>query len=167
MSAPSESTSLSVPAPAPAEIDEITLDYPVVSILYCVKCKWMLRANWYQQELLQTFASKQDQILYPNANKLTLNSVILKPSLVAGTFKIYLKKSKDEDWILLWDRKQDGGFPDSKIIKQKIRDVIHPQLKMNHLDKKNKNDGKLITGSSVQSKGSVEQHCVDCKTWEY
>ena len=29
---------------------------PIVTIRYCTGCRWLLRAQWYQGELLQTFA---------------------------------------------------------------------------------------------------------------
>ncbi|WP_366521532.1 Rdx family protein, partial [Micropruina sp.] len=28
---------------------------PIVTIRYCIDCRWLLRASWYQGELLQTF----------------------------------------------------------------------------------------------------------------
>ncbi|QPG77329.1 hypothetical protein FOA43_004738 [Brettanomyces nanus] len=167
------------------QMDNILLDYPMVSISYCVRCKWMLRATWYQQEILQTFGSKQDPVITSSCNevpKLTVNSVILKPSLVAGTFTIGVKVKKYDNWTVIWDRKMDGGFPDSKVVKQKIRDLVRPGLKMNHLDNVSAtNNGTLLSSSTMSGSGSgsptpaisiprprtFTEECLDCtRTWE-
>ncbi|KAH3668603.1 hypothetical protein OGAPHI_002357 [Ogataea philodendri] len=137
--------------------------YPAVNISYCVKCKWMLRAAWYQQEILQTFSSKA---IDENETTLTVNSVTLSPSLVAGTFKVAVKKSESDDWTVIWDRVVDEGFPDSKILKQRIRDHLYPELKLSHIDKPNKNGGRLQTNHHEEQKDDPEL-CTDCKTWEY
>ncbi|KAF6006788.1 hypothetical protein HII13_004869 [Brettanomyces bruxellensis] len=178
------------------ENDNIMLDYPIVSIAYCVRCKWMLRAAWYQQEILQTFASKEDPEATEKAgdgfSKLTINSVLLKPSLVAGTFTIAIKPRRADNWTVLWDRKMNGGFPDSKVVKQKIRDIVKPGLKMRHLDRPSESsNGCLISGggescsnrslpptqgsaNSKSSQGSslartktFTEECLECtRTWE-
>ncbi|ODV85276.1 hypothetical protein CANARDRAFT_28542 [[Candida] arabinofermentans NRRL YB-2248] len=169
------------------------ISYPLISISYCVKCKWMLRANWYQQELLQTFSSKPVELVVPTQTDtsasasdsasneqetLLINSVLLNPSLKPGTFKIALYQSNTSEPIIIWDRTIDGGFPDSKIIKQKIRDVLLPGFHMSHLDKANKNNGLLIgqrltsepepdsQQEQEQQKPSFTEQCLECKTWE-
>lgn len=174
------------------QADNIMMDYPLVSIAYCVRCKWMLRAAWYQQEILQTFGSKPDQTITAKNGgipKLTINSVLLKPSLVAGTFTIAVKVSRHDNWIVIWDRKMNGGFPDSKTVKQKIRDLVRPGLKMGHLDRPDTDhSGTLLTGSvpppvagsraaaeqSAETPGSplgrpktFTEECLECtRTWE-
>lgn len=130
------------------------ISYPLVSILYCVKCNWVLRAAWYQQELLQTFTSKAT-----TANESHINSIILRPSFVPGTFQVLVKKSADSDWVQVWDRVKDGGFPEAKILKQSIRNIIAPETQLGHSDKKNAgNRGILMnrpkTDSSINSTNS-------------
>ena len=44
---------------------------PVITIEYCPKCHWMLRAAYMAQELLTTFADE-------------LKGVLLQPSEIAG-----------------------------------------------------------------------------------
>jgi len=87
---------------------------PVVVIHYCTQCNWLLRSAWMAQELLQTFA--QD-----------LASVTLRPG-TGGVFEITL------DEHLLWERKRDGGFPDSRVLKQMVRDRIDPERSLGHVD---------------------------------
>jgi selenoprotein W-related protein len=88
---------------------------PVIVIHYCTQCNWLLRSAWMAQELLQTFA--QD-----------LASVTLRPG-TGGVFEITL------DEHLLWERKRDGGFPDSRVLKQMVRDRIDPERSLGHIDR--------------------------------
>lgn len=111
-------------------MDQEPVAYPLVSIIYCVKCNWVLRAAWYQQELLQTFTSKAN-----TAEEAHINSVILRPSFVAGTFRVYVKRSEFDDWVIAWDRTEKGGFPEAKVLKQAIRDIVSPQTDLGHSDK--------------------------------
>lgn len=36
---------------------------------------------------------------------------------------------------VLWDRKVDGGFPETKELKRRVRDVIEPGRDLGHVDK--------------------------------
>lgn len=90
---------------------------PTLTIEYCPKCGWLLRAAWLAQELLTTFSEER-------------LGVLLRPAEVAGRFSIILG---DE---LLWDRKREGRFPEPKEIKQLVRDVIAPEKSLGHSDRK-------------------------------
>ena len=87
-----------------------------VRIRYCTRCRWLLRAGWLAQELLSTFADE-------------LEEVALAPSDVAGTFRVEL------DGAPLWDRRTDGGFPQARELKQRVRDAIAPGRDLGHLDR--------------------------------
>jgi selenoprotein W-related protein len=89
---------------------------PIITIEYCPKCGWLLRAAYMAQELLTTFADE-------------LGGVTLRPSEQAGRYTIFVN---DE---LLFDRKQNGGFADIKDIKQLIRDVVNPGKSLGHSDR--------------------------------
>ena len=89
---------------------------PNVRIEYCTRCKWRLRAAWYAQELLSTFEAD-------------LGSVSLTPSDVAGFFRICA------DERVVFDRAQDGGFIEAKILKQRIRDLVAPNRPLGHVDR--------------------------------
>ncbi len=88
---------------------------PAISITYCTQCNWMLRSAWMAQELLSTFS-------------LELGSVSLTP----GTGGIFEIRIDDE---LVWERKRDGGFPDSRALKQLVRDRIDPERDLGHVDR--------------------------------
>jgi len=90
---------------------------PVLTIEYCPKCGWLLRAAYMAQEFLTTFADE-------------LKSVNLQPSETSGAYKIAIN---DE---IVFDRKLHGGFLDIKKLKQLIRDKIAPGKNLGHSDKK-------------------------------
>ncbi|MGS2739866.1 SelT/SelW/SelH family protein [Sinomicrobium sp. M5D2P17] len=89
---------------------------PVVTIEYCPKCKWLLRAAYMAQEFLSTFEEE-------------LGGVTLKPGETAGIYRIYV------DNQLLFDRKRHGGFAEIKELKQWLRDRIQPGKDLGHIDK--------------------------------
>ncbi|MGY2463016.1 selenoprotein W-like protein [Vreelandella sulfidaeris] len=86
-----------------------------IRIRYCTQCQWLLRSGWYAQELLSTFGEG-------------LSEVSLAPSH-GGTFEIWF------DDVLLWERKRDGGFPDIKLLKQRVRDQLEPGRDLGHIDR--------------------------------
>lgn len=86
-----------------------------ITITYCSQCNWMLRASWMAQELLHTFSTD-------------IASVTLVPR-TGGIFTI------DVDGQQIWERKQDGGFPDAAELKRRVRDVCFPEKPLGHVDK--------------------------------
>lgn len=89
---------------------------PRVEIAYCPKCRWLLRAAWLAQEILTTFETQ-------------VGEVALQPSPVSGTFEVRV------DGQLLWSRKAEGRFPEAKELKQRLRDVIAPEMPLGHSDR--------------------------------
>ncbi|GAA5991728.1 hypothetical protein JCM5350_000587 [Sporobolomyces pararoseus] len=48
------------------------------------------------------------------------------------------KQKENENWRgweLVWDRKIEGGFPEMKVLKQRIRNLIAPKQDLGHSDK--------------------------------
>lgn len=86
-----------------------------IEITYCTQCQWLLRAAWLAQELLSSFADD-------------LERVALIPA-TGGVFRITC------DGRQVWERKQDGGFPEAKVLKQRFRDLIDPQRDLGHSDR--------------------------------
>lgn len=74
----------------------------------------MLRSAWLAQEILSTF-DVAEVTLAPQYDK-------------GGEFRI------DCDGQKVWDRRDDGGFPAAKDLKQRIRDVIDPSKDLGHSD---------------------------------
>lgn len=90
---------------------------PTITIEYCPKCRWLLRAAYMAQELLTTFETD-------------LHGVLLQPSEIAGRYTISIND------ILLFDRKREGRFPEIKELKQLVRDKVSPNKDLGHSDKK-------------------------------
>lgn len=87
-----------------------------VTIEYCPKCHWLLRAAYMAQELLTTFEAE-------------LESVTLKPSEIGGRYAISINNET------VFDRKRYGGFPEIKALKQMVRDVVAPEKGLGHADR--------------------------------
>ena len=90
---------------------------PTIIIEYCPKCRWMLRAAYMAQELLTTF----EEDVY---------GVTLHPSEISGRYNISI------DGVKIFDRKEEGRFPEIKELKQLVRDVLNPDKDLGHSDKK-------------------------------
>jgi predicted Rdx family selenoprotein len=97
-----------------------------------------LRPTQYAQELLSTFST-------------SLGEVALQPS-TGGTFVVDIFHSPPSPpaqepqpggpkgditpaRTVLWDRKTDGGFPETKELKRRVRDVIEPGRDLGHVDR--------------------------------
>lgn len=89
---------------------------PRVEIIYCPACHWLPRSAWVAQELLHTFSEE-------------LGEVALIPGREGGVFEIRL------DDQTIWERKRDGGFPEIKILKQGVRNIISPNRELGHIDR--------------------------------
>lgn len=87
-----------------------------VEIHYCPACHWLPRSAWMAQELLHTFGDD-------------LREVALVPALESGRFEVTVAGQT------IWDRKRDGGFPEIKTLKQRVRDRIAPARDLGHIDK--------------------------------
>lgn len=87
---------------------------PKVRIVFCEGCKWALRAGWYAQELFSTFSGH-------------LGSIELQVG-ESGQFQIWTGD------VRLWDRKEDGGFPEIAELKRRLRDCIAPEASLGHCE---------------------------------
>ena len=145
-----ETAPSSQPIPTPTTVHApVTL--PRLTITYCTQCRWLLRAAWLQQELLSTFST-------------TLGEVALVPA-TGGVFRIHLlylpAQQQEEEGrgnegareVLLWDRKAEGGFPEAKVLKQRVRDCVEPGRGLGHSD----------VGGKKAEKGGGEGGLVDGK----
>ena len=109
----------SSPGPAP----------PRIIITYCPRCRWLLRAAYYAQELLSTFDDG------------SIGEVALVPDVrTGGVFRVQATTARRvaDDGAevtateVLWDRARDGGFPETKVLKQRVRDVVAPRRDLGH-----------------------------------
>ena len=91
------------------------MDKSIVEIEYCTQCRWLLRAAWMAQELLTTFESE-------------IGGVLLKPG-TGGIFEVRLGGET------IFSRKSESRFPESKELKQLIRDRIAPEKPLGHSER--------------------------------
>jgi len=87
---------------------------PRIEIEYCTQCRWLLRAAWLAQELLTTF-----------------QTVIGEIALIPGTGGVFEVRLNGET---IFSRKEHGRFPESKELKQHVRDRIAPNMLLGHSD---------------------------------
>lgn len=76
----------------------------------------MLRAAYFAQELLTTFTGD-------------VHGVMLQPSTTNGMFRVSI------DGQEIFDRKKHGGFPETRLLKQMVRDVVNPSKDLGHSDR--------------------------------
>ena len=85
---------------------------PRVEITYCTGCRWLLRAAWMAQELLSTFEGDLGEV-----------------ALVPGSGGVYETRIEGE---LIWSRAEEGGFPDMKELKARVRNHVAPNKDLGH-----------------------------------
>ncbi|KAK8026910.1 Rdx family-domain-containing protein [Apiospora marii] len=156
------------PAPSSGGISSSTTNMlPRVTIRFCTQCKWMLRAAYFAQELLSTFSTG-------------LGEVALQPS-TGGTFIVEItaavtpssNNNNDAQRLpgggagavaaaaatqhrVLWDRTVDGGFPETKELKRRVRDVIEPNRDLGHVDRDHARKPKPAAATAAPSSSSHE-----------
>ena len=104
-----------------------------VTIEYCTGCRWGLRSFWMAQELLNTFNDE------PGLEAVTL--LPSRPPAPGGEFVVQCYQSSDgtegqTEPMTLWNRKENGGFPEITELKQLVRDKIDPNFSLGHGDTK-------------------------------
>jgi len=88
---------------------------PRVEIIYCSQCRFILRASWLAQELLMTFDTDLGEL-----------------ALVPGSGGIFEVRVDGER---IWSKKEQGRFPESKQLKQLVRDRVAPEKDLGHSDR--------------------------------
>ncbi|KAG2348671.1 hypothetical protein BDR05DRAFT_372663 [Suillus weaverae] len=107
-------------------IPPLPLASPSITIEFCDRCRWLHRATWVSTELFLTFP--------PPALK-AISIIPLNSEETGGRFRVWLNL-EDSPPQLMWDRKIEGGFPELKDLKQRIRDHVQPGKSLGHSDKK-------------------------------
>ena len=77
-----------------------------------------MRAAYMAQELLTTFGDD-------------IYGVTLQPAETSGKYNIRINDT------VIFDRKEQGRFPDIKELKQLVRNVVNPHKSLGHSDKVN------------------------------
>ncbi len=85
---------------------------PRVTITYCTKCRFLLRASWMAQELLTTFGEE-------------LGEVAIVPG-GGGIFEVAL------DGEVIATNRDHAPMPDPGAVKRLIRDRVSPERVIGH-----------------------------------
>ncbi|KAJ4340235.1 hypothetical protein N0V95_007555 [Ascochyta clinopodiicola] len=143
------------------------VNLPRVAITYCTQCRWMLRAAYFGQELLSTFGTQIGEIaLIPATGGLFQVELTYVPVTSTEKDAVDVKAEK----VLLWDRKTEGGFPETKVLKQRVRDRIDPKKDLGHSDVGGKKKDAVVAGNekaekeeklAVRVDGLVERNAED------
>ncbi|KAI8175464.1 hypothetical protein K4K52_007593 [Colletotrichum sp. SAR 10_76] len=100
-----------------------------------------IKRHPFAQELLSTFST-------------SLGEVALQPS-TGGTFTVTLTHqppgAATTSSTILWDRKTEGGFPETKELKRRLRDVIEPDRDLGHVDRKHSKAPAAAAGAEPSS----------------
>ncbi|KAI1414662.1 Rdx family-domain-containing protein [Hypoxylon sp. FL1857] len=126
----------------PASPESTPFPLPRVTIRFCTQCKWMLRAAYFAQELLSTFSTSLGEVaLQPSTGGTFVVEIFFhqqpspSPSSTTTTSTTQTPSNPTIQQRVLWDRKVDGGFPETKELKRRVRDVIEPGRNLGHVDK--------------------------------
>ncbi|ETI25785.1 hypothetical protein G647_02559 [Cladophialophora carrionii CBS 160.54] len=112
---------------------------PRVAIEFCTQCKWNLRAAYFAQELLQTFSTSIGEIaLIPVTGGIFTVKMTHATSSTAQSIAETAPSSDATVRVtetVIWDRKIDGGFPETKELKNRVRNIIEPGRDLGHIDR--------------------------------
>ncbi|KAL4864122.1 Rdx family-domain-containing protein [Aspergillus spectabilis] len=175
------------PTSTSTSISRSKLPPPRITIQYCTQCKWMLRAAYFAQELLSTFSTDLAEVaLIPKTGGI-FTVTIFPSSSSASTRDGDPDPNPEPEWVregtILWDRKRDGGFPEVKVLKSLVRNVIDPKRDLGHTDRALKKSGSTSTTTGVaggesttaestttttttgtgEPRAEKEKECEDCK----
>lgn len=112
---------------------------------------------WTQTELFLTFppALPDPSLDSSPSTSRGLRAITLLPRndpSTAGRFRVWLHDDGDTDEqgpALVWDRKAEGGFPELKVLKQRIRDRIDAHRGLGHSDRKQHDQAVAQTTTSA------------------
>ena len=125
---------------------ELPTDLPRLTIRYCNGCNWMLRASWMAQELLSTFREEIGGV-----------EIVPDRSSPGGEFVVATGDGK-----IVWDRKRDGGFPEIKVLKQRVRDMCVEGKDLGHNERRGGGNSEELSGGPT---ALVEDRNADVDAW--
>lgn len=106
---------------------------------------------WFAQELLSTFGT-------------TIGEIALIPA-TGGIFTVHLTHQigAEVQEVLIWDRKAEQGFPEAKILKQRVRNFIEPNKDLGHSDTPSSKAVKADPNAApAETKAEPAEKCEDC-----
>lgn len=149
-----------IPMLSQNDVDAQEIKLPRVIITFCTQCRWLLRAAYFAQELLSTFGNDIGEVaLQPSTGGVFIVELFTNANATSNTGGEAEKNEKEgekEVKILkhtLWNRKSEGGFPETKELKRRLRNIIDPSRDLGHVDGK-KSTTTMTPNSSITPHGS-------------
>ncbi|KAB8254927.1 Rdx family-domain-containing protein, partial [Aspergillus pseudonomiae] len=106
----------------------------------------------FAQELLSTFSTDLGEVaLIPATGGIFTVTIYHSPSTETGTQE-----------TILWDRKTNGGFPEVKMLKSLVRNVIDPSRDLGHTDRALRATGVSVKEGGEKGEGD-QKECEDCR----
>ncbi|CAD6456382.1 2c68bb95-822a-4f30-9bba-20bc9c602c4b [Sclerotinia trifoliorum] len=150
-----------IPMLSQSSLDAQEIKLPRVTITFCTQCRWLLRAAYFAQELLSTFGNDIGEVaLQPSTGGIFIVELFTNANATGnagGEAEKNAKEGEKEVKILkhtLWNRKSEGGFPETKELKKRLRNIIDPSRDLGHVD------GKKST-TTMTSNSSITAHSSD------
>ncbi|KIW83645.1 hypothetical protein Z517_02891 [Fonsecaea pedrosoi CBS 271.37] len=155
---------------------------PRIAIAFCTQCKWNLRAAYYAQELIQTFSTSIGEIaLIPSTGGL-FTVTVTTTKVVSNTSSdgTVTSAGSTEQGVqttdtVIWDRKTEGGFPETKELKNRVRNILDPGRDLGHIDRSLKKGGSQQAQAETDKsepkpddnvnpvQQETKEECEDCK----
>lgn len=89
----------------------------------------------YAQELLSTFSIALGEVALQPSTGGTFIVTIHTPAPTASASASSPSEPPSIQSTILWNRKTDQGFPETKELKRRVRDVIEPGRDLGHVDR--------------------------------
>ncbi|PTB47241.1 uncharacterized protein TrAFT101_004093 [Trichoderma asperellum] len=147
----------SVPPPVqPHPQGAVLAPLPRITIQFCTQCKWMLRAAYYAQELLSTFSLSLGEVALQPSTGGTFIVTIHTPATTASSSSSSPSEPPSIQSTILWNRKTDQGFPETKELKRRVRDVIEPGRDLGHVDRNHRRPAADAAAAATETKAVAE-----------
>ncbi|MPR12238.1 SelT/SelW/SelH family protein [Microvirga tunisiensis] len=104
------------------------------------QCRWLLRAAWLAQELLSSIGTDLGKV-----------------ALVPGTGGIVKFTYEDE---IIWDRKCGGGFPEAKLLKQRVHALLDSERSLGRLYREPAPRAPMMLHDQARSPPEIERSCM-------
>jgi Rdx family len=79
--------------------------------------------------------------------------------VTGGIFNVTISYATETTGVLesvLWDRKTDGGFPETKELKNRVRNIVEPGRDLGHIDRSLKK-GQSQASENVEPKNTTAE----------
>lgn len=114
-------------------------------------------AYQYAQELLQTFSTSLGEVALIPVTGGIFDVTITHSTPPASSLPEENNPNASVIETLLWDRKTEGGFPETKELKNRVRNVIEPGRDLGHIDRSLKKQQQQHQAEQNDKKNQVDE----------